>query len=165
LFTIGHSYMGFYGMIWAFVLALVLASAFFAFRRNLIPLMIGHGLHNILMRGTAQVSISKNGSLIRVGVLREGDCFGEMSLLTGEPRTATVRAEPDCEVLEISKPVMGALLRSSPQCLKQLSELLAERKLETEGLVQQLAAPEQQAEKQKEYAASFLRRVRSFFEL
>jgi hypothetical protein len=48
LFTIGHSYMGFYGMIWAFVLALLLAAAFFAFRRNLIPLMIGHGTHNIL---------------------------------------------------------------------------------------------------------------------
>ncbi|HEY0369669.1 MAG TPA: mechanosensitive ion channel family protein, partial [Chthoniobacterales bacterium] len=53
----------------------------------------------ILLRGTAQVSVSKNGAKIRVGVLRQGDCFGEMSLLTGEPRTATVRAEKDCEVL------------------------------------------------------------------
>ena len=61
----------------------------------------------ILLRGSAQVSVTKNGALIRVGVLREGDCFGEMSLLTGEPRTATVRAEKDCEVLEISKPVMA----------------------------------------------------------
>ena len=48
LFTIGHSYMGFYGMIWAFFMAMMLAAAFFAFRRNLIPLMIGHGLHNVL---------------------------------------------------------------------------------------------------------------------
>lgn len=47
-FTIGHAYMGFYGMIWAFLLALVLAAAFFLFRRNLIVLMIGHGVHNIL---------------------------------------------------------------------------------------------------------------------
>lgn len=119
----------------------------------------------ILLRGTAQVSISKNEGLIRVGVLRQGDCFGEMSLLTGEPRTATVRADHDCEVLEISKPVMGELLRSSPGCLNQLSELLAKRKLETEGLVKGAAAPEAQAAKQREYTASFLRRVRSFFEL
>ena len=119
----------------------------------------------ILLRGSAQVSVTKNESLIRVGVLREGDCFGEMSLLTGEPRTATVRAEKDCEVLEISKPVMGDLLRSSPQCLNSLSELLATRKLETEGLVRDAMQPEANAEKQREYTASFMRRLRSFFSL
>ena len=37
----------------------------------------------ILLRGTASVSISKNGASIQVASLREGDCFGEMSLLTG----------------------------------------------------------------------------------
>src|SRR2546423_2973495 len=37
----------------------------------------------ILLRGSAQVSIAKNGSTIPVAVLRSGDCFGEMSLLTG----------------------------------------------------------------------------------
>ena len=73
--------------------------------------------------------------------LRQGDCFGEMSLLTGEPRTATVRAENDCEVLEISKPVMGELLRTSPECLNQLSALLAQRKLETEGLIKEATLP------------------------
>ena len=119
----------------------------------------------ILLRGTAHVSINKNGAMIRVGVLRQGDCFGEMSLLTGEPRTATVRAENDCEVMEISKPVMGELLRSSPQCLEQLSELLAERKLETEGALKQAAPLADQAQKEREYTASFLKRLRSFFEL
>ena len=54
----------------------------------------------VLLRGTAQVSVARNGTPLRVGVLRAGDLFGEMSLLTGEPRTATVRAEHDCEVLE-----------------------------------------------------------------
>ncbi len=119
----------------------------------------------ILLRGTAQVSVMKNSTPIRVGILRQGDCFGEMSLLTGEPRSATVRAEHDCEVLEISKPVMGEVLRSLPQCLNHLSELLARRKLETEGLVEKAAAPEVNADKQQQYTASFLRRVRSFFEL
>lgn len=119
----------------------------------------------ILLRGTAHVSVTKSDTLIRVGVLRQGDCFGEMSLLTGEPRTATVRAENDCEVIEISKSVMGELLRSSPQCLHQLSELLAKRKLETEGLVKEVAAPDENAAKEREYTASFLRRVTSFFEL
>ena len=119
----------------------------------------------VLLRGTAQVSISKNGALIRVGGLRQGDCFGEMSLLTGEPRTATIRAENDCEVLEISKQVMGELLRNSPECLNQLSALLAKRKLETEGIVKGVAEPEAHETMEREYTDSFLRRVRSFFEL
>lgn len=118
----------------------------------------------VLLRGAAQVSVNKNGSLIRVGVLRQGDCFGEMSLLTGEPRTATVRAENDCEVLEISKPVMGELLRNAPGCLNQLSKLLAQRKLETEGRLKEADHPDEHA-KEREYTATFMKRLRSFFEL
>src|SRR5213592_2564284 len=90
----------------------------------------------VMLRGTAAVSVAKNGTGIRVGVMRQGDCFGEMSLLTGEPRSATVRAEGnDCEVMEISKPVMAEVLRESPDCLTALSELLAKRKLEGDGIV------------------------------
>jgi small-conductance mechanosensitive channel/CRP-like cAMP-binding protein len=119
----------------------------------------------LMLQGSAQVSVMKDGSLIRVGVLRKGDCFGEMSLLTGEKRTATVRADKDCEVLEISKPVMGELLRESPECLDQLSALLAQRKMETEGIVKEATAPGDRASKEREYTASFLKRLRSFFEL
>lgn len=119
----------------------------------------------ILLRGSAQVSVAKSDAIIRVGVLRQGDCFGEMSLLTGEPRTATVRAEKDCEVMEISKAVMAELLRSSPQCLHHLSELLARRKVETEGLVRDAALPETNAAREREYTATFLSRLRSFFEI
>jgi small-conductance mechanosensitive channel/CRP-like cAMP-binding protein len=119
----------------------------------------------VLLRGTAQVSVAKNGAAIRVGVLRAGDCFGEMSLLTGERRTATIRADHDCEVLEISKPVMAELLREAPECLEQLSELLATRKLETEGMVKDVALSSEQSTKEREYTATFLRRLRTFFEL
>ena len=118
----------------------------------------------VLLEGTAQVSVAQNGSSIRVGMLRAGDCFGEMSLLTGEQRTATVQAEIDCEVLEISKPVMAKLLRESPECVTQLSELLARRKMETEGIVKD-ATRGDGAEKAREYRANFLRRLSGFFEL
>ena len=119
----------------------------------------------ILLRGTASVSVSKNGANIQVGVLRSGDCFGEMSLLTGEPRSATVRAEGDCYVMEISQPMMAEVLRQSPECLQQLSELLARRKMETEGIVKGAAIPEDQTKKAQEYTASFMQRLRSIFEL
>jgi small-conductance mechanosensitive channel/CRP-like cAMP-binding protein len=119
----------------------------------------------ILLRGTAQVSVSKNGTTIRVGVLRTGDCFGEMSLLTGEQRTATVRAEGDCEVLEISKAPMSEIFHETPECLNQLSELLAKRRLETEGIVKDASQPHDADHKEREYHASFLRKLKAVFEL
>jgi small-conductance mechanosensitive channel len=119
----------------------------------------------IMLRGVAHVTVSRNGTAIRLGVLRAGDCFGEMSLLTGEPRSATIRGEADCEVLEISKEAMAEVLRDSPQCLTQLSELLAKRKLEGEGIVKDATQPDDQGTKEREYRASFLQRLRSVFEL
>lgn len=119
----------------------------------------------VLLRGTAHVTVAKEGTNIRVGGLRPGDCFGEMSLLTGERRSATVRAVGDCYVMEISKPVMAEVLRDSPQCLEQLSELLARRKMENEGILKEAAIPAEQAGKAREYKASFLKRLRAVFEL
>src|SRR5438128_5484839 len=54
-----------------------------------------------LLRGAARGGVSRSGSASPVSSLSAGDCFGEMSLLTGESRTATVQAESDCYVLEI----------------------------------------------------------------
>ena len=120
----------------------------------------------ILLRGDAEVSIAKNGSIIPVAHLRSGDCFGEMSLLTGEKRSATVKAEGDCYVMEISKGVMADVIRESPDCLRQLSELLAKRKMHTEGVIKDLGAPsDAQIAKQREYTANFLKRLKTFFAL
>src|SRR6266516_1019951 len=119
----------------------------------------------VLLRGAAQVSVSKNGSSIAVASLGAGDCFGEMSLLTGERRTATVRADGDCYVMEISKDVMAGVIRDSPDCLRQLSEILATRKMETDGVVKDAARPADQAAKETEYRATFLRRLKKIFEL
>src|SRR6266404_5116411 len=119
----------------------------------------------VMLRGAANVFVSKNGSRIRVATLGEGDCFGEMSLLTGEPRSATVRADGDCYVMEIGKPVMAELLRDAPSYLEKLSELLAQRKMETEGILKEAPNTGEQVLKQRQYTATFLNRLRTFFEL
>ena len=118
----------------------------------------------VLLRGAANVSVSKNGSTIQVATLGAGDCFGEMSLLTGEPRSATVRADGDCYVMEIGKPIMAEVLHSAPECLEQLSQLLARRKMETEGILKE-ARTDEQTLKERQYSASFLHRLRTFFDL
>src|SRR6266478_3238285 len=119
----------------------------------------------ILLRGAARVWVSKNGSSIPVATLSAGDCFGEMSLLTGERRAATVRAESDCHVMEISKPVMAEVIRESPDCLERLSDLLAKRRLENEGVLKEVASQAQNEKEEREYRATFLHRLRTFFEL
>ena len=119
----------------------------------------------VMLRGAANVFVSKNGSRIRVATLGEGDCFGEMSLLTGEPRSATVRADGDCYVMEIGKPVMAELLRDAPSYLEKLSGLLAQRKMETEGILKEAPNTGEKVLKQRQYTATFLNRLRTFFEL
>ena len=119
----------------------------------------------VLLRGAAQVSVSKNGSSIPVATLKSGDCFGEMSLLTGERRSATVRAQRDCYVMEISKPVMAEIIRETPDCLRQLSEILARRKMETEGVLKEAVGSAEHEAKEREYGATFLVRLRDFFSL
>ena len=119
----------------------------------------------VMLRGAANVFVSKNGSRIRVATLGAGNCFGEMSLLTGEPRSATVRADGDCYVMEIGKPVMAELLRDAPSYLEKLSELLAQRKMETEGILKEAPNTGEQVLKQRQYTATFLNRLRTFFEL
>src|SRR5213596_2465885 len=119
----------------------------------------------VLLRGEADVLVSKNGSTIQVATLNAGDCFGEMSLLTGEPRSATVRADRDCYVMEIGKPTMAEVLRGAPNCLEQLSELLAQRKMATEGILKEATRTGEQFLKERQYTATFLHRLRTFFQL
>ncbi len=104
----------------------------------------------VLLQGAARVWVSRNGTSIPIATLSAGDCFGEMSLLTGESRTATVQAESDCYVLEIGKPVMADVLRESPDCLERLSELLAKRKMENEGVLKEAASQAQNQKKERE---------------
>jgi small-conductance mechanosensitive channel/CRP-like cAMP-binding protein len=119
----------------------------------------------IVLRGSVHVSVMRNGAPIRLGGMNKGDCFGEMSLLTGERRSATIRADGDCDVLEISKEAMGEIMRDSPQCVTRLSEILASRKLEGEGILKDATQGQENANKEREYRATFLRRLRVVFEL
>jgi small-conductance mechanosensitive channel/CRP-like cAMP-binding protein len=119
----------------------------------------------ILVDGEATVVVERNGAPMPVAFLRPGDCFGEMSLLTGEKRSATVIAQADCEVVEVGKAVLALSLKENPDLLAKLSDLLARRQLETEGA---LAAGKQDGlvrTQQTKYTDSFLDKLRTFFEL
>ena len=119
----------------------------------------------VLLNGEANVYAQANGSDTLVATLRTGDYCGEMSLLTGEPRSATVVAATDCEMWEIGKEVLGEILQQNETLVQKLGELFAQRRLETEGILATSAEGAQLATKQKEYTESFLKKLYSFFEL
>ena len=119
----------------------------------------------VLVNGEAGVTLAAAGQATRVATLRNGDCFGEMSLLTGEKRSASVLAIRDCEVLELTKPMFADIIARDAGLLPRLSELLAQRQLETEGIQARAQQSPVIDAKQHEYQLGFLTKLKSFFEL
>jgi CRP-like cAMP-binding protein len=66
----------------------------------------------------------------KFGRLQTGDCFGEFSFLTGQPRTATVRVLEAAELLELSSADMKAVVAEHPRVREVLFKLYRERAME-----------------------------------
>ena len=81
------------------------------------------GLAFVIGSGSAEV-VRGGRRLARLG---PGDVVGELSLIDGEPRSATVRALTDMEVLEINADDLRRLLRRAPTVVRKLLEALSER--------------------------------------
>lgn len=82
----------------------------------------------VVHNGRVQVQVTENGQPRTVAVLNEGDFFGEMALLTGEPRTASVVAMEETEVLEIGHEAMKPLFNTNPDLAESISYTIAERR-------------------------------------
>jgi CRP-like cAMP-binding protein len=77
----------------------------------------------VLLNGEADVT--KQGS--RINTMKKGDFFGEIALVTKMPRTATVTATSDVDVLVITERDFDALLKKTPEIGRSIAEALAER--------------------------------------
>jgi CRP-like cAMP-binding protein len=77
----------------------------------------------ILLKGEA--AVTKGGEWINT--MKEGDFFGEIALVTKMPRTASVTATSDVDVLVITEREFDALLKRSPEIGRRVAEALAER--------------------------------------
>jgi small-conductance mechanosensitive channel/CRP-like cAMP-binding protein len=69
-----------------------------------------------------------------VATIESGGYFGEMSLLTGEPRTATVIARGDTVVLEIGAELFRQLATTTPQAIEQVGVAAAARRIHLENV-------------------------------
>jgi hypothetical protein len=68
----------------------------------------------IVSTGEVEASVEKNGERVVVATLKDGDFFGEMAILTGEPRTATVTATKSTELLELSRAHLQEIFSRHP---------------------------------------------------
>jgi len=82
----------------------------------------------VIVRGNVKVQVpGANGQQV-INRLATNDFFGEMSLLTGEPRSATVVAEDEVDVLEIRKGALKPIFESNPELMESVVEIIEERK-------------------------------------
>ena len=111
------------------------------------------------------LDVSRRGLATRprsIGRLVAGDAFGEMSLLTGAPRSATITAVTPATLAEITKETLEPILNAYPALILRLSEIQAARmtaNMDTENL-----SPDEREELQKMgFAAVMRQRILQFF--
>jgi small-conductance mechanosensitive channel/CRP-like cAMP-binding protein len=82
----------------------------------------------IIREGQVAVSMKgPDGRTVTVAHLASGAFFGEMSLLTGEPRSGTVAAETDVQVLRVTKQDFASLLQANAELAGKLAAVLEKR--------------------------------------
>jgi small-conductance mechanosensitive channel/CRP-like cAMP-binding protein len=85
----------------------------------------------VLLRGAVEVvAQGANGRETHVADLHAPAFFGEMALLTGEARSATVRAQGDAELLIVERAGFEALFKTRPSVAAAVSRVLATRQSE-----------------------------------
>jgi CRP-like cAMP-binding protein len=114
----------------------------------------------VILSGTVKVQVPEKTYQKTINTLKENDFFGEMSLLTGEPRSATVVAFEESEVLRIDKSGLKPIFESNPVLVEAIGELVEERR---ELMRAQIAAEE--AEDEMLTKKGVFRAIKSFFGL
>ena len=89
----------------------------------------------ILEKGRARAFHSDNGTQHNLAFYREGDFFGELSILNGSPRAASVEAFSDCRLLALEPAAVRDLKRRFPEFGKLMEERLAQYQAKTEARV------------------------------
>ena len=85
-----------------------------------------------IMKGVVEISIHAEGhDNLTLALLEEGNIFGEMAALSGQPRNATVTAKDDLTLLEIPSNTLKELMKKSPGFNSSIENLYTERAVNT----------------------------------
>jgi small-conductance mechanosensitive channel/CRP-like cAMP-binding protein len=119
----------------------------------------------IVQRGELAVDVGRDEthSVAELARLGPGEFFGEMSLMTGESRSATVRAFTECEIVEVSKEAFQTVIASEPRFVEAITRVLAERQSKIE---ENLTARAKRSKTMDEASSqALLDKIRKFFQL
>lgn len=86
----------------------------------------------ILTSGKVKAYVkTPKGKSLKVQEFEEGDFFGEISVLTGKPRTATLTAAEPCDCLELNRATLDEINKTHPGVREVLKKFQKERALST----------------------------------
>jgi small-conductance mechanosensitive channel len=121
----------------------------------------------ILVSGEVEVTVRQpGGAVLDLGVFGPGYYFGEMSLLTGEPRRATITARNDAELLVIDRDEFKEIVDAHPKVAEKLSRAVEKRRAEIEKELVEAGDARGAAAVEKEYShENVLKRIKEFFNL
>ena len=119
----------------------------------------------ILVRGRADIRIRIDGGPVKhVATLESPSFFGEMSLMTGEPRSADVVALDDVECYRLDKAGFEKIIKERPEIANEMSKTLARRRVELLAVREGLDSDQKQRRVESE-AERILERIQVFFGL
>src|SRR6185503_5372124 len=120
----------------------------------------------VVLAGTALVTIrTADGAEREVARLSRGEFFGEMALLTGEARSASVTALDDLRSLVIHKDALQGVLLRRPALVQQMAEIVEVRRQGLRALQDLHSAPPEQKAALQRSAGELVQRMRRFFGL
>ncbi|HTU61463.1 MAG TPA: cyclic nucleotide-binding domain-containing protein, partial [Polyangiales bacterium] len=118
----------------------------------------------VLVKGEVEVRIRAEDQDRRVARLSAPSIFGEMALMTGAPREATVVALGPVECLRVDKDGFQRVLSARPEMAQEISMVLARRRVELEAVRDNLDAESKLRRVQTE-RGRILESIREFFAL
>ena len=116
----------------------------------------------VIVSGTADVRLEQGGLTTTVSTLEPGKFFGEMSLLTGEPRSATVVAVTQLSVIAVSKSALLQVVQEDRRLIERIGEVVARRQAVTAAAKAQLSR-DAAALSVVTHTRSLVERIQSFF--
>lgn len=116
----------------------------------------------IIQRGEVAIVLATDQGEKEIARLEAPKFFGEMALVSGEPRKATVKAARECELLVIDHAALEPILADSPEVVDALSKVLAKRQLELDEAVQKMSEAERESVVERE-SSQLLGKIKRLF--
>jgi CRP-like cAMP-binding protein len=117
----------------------------------------------IIDRGEVVVELPREDRTPReIARLSSGKFFGEMGLMTGEQRKASVRADTECELLVVSHEAFHSTLAANTGIIEKICDLLLERQAELEAVA---TTRDTMIEPKDDRSKRLISQIKSFFKL